>query len=86
MYHSQLECLRYQKERRPYDCVTPCQDFDNYTFELFTSFLDEIEERSTKLLNDHKELALSLYEELKKKPILTHLEVQEIINRTIKKE
>lgn len=61
--------------------TAPYVDFQGDGLENYETFLQELEYQSESILREYEDLARALFEELKKKPVLTHAEIQEIIER-----
>ena len=56
-------------------------DSDNYFTAKYAKFISEIKAKSKEILLKHKDLANILFEELNKKSVLTHTEIEDIINK-----
>ena len=59
----------------------PYKDFQGDCLDRYETFLQELKYQSESILREYEDLAHALFEELKKKPVLTHAEIQEIIER-----
>ena len=60
---------------------TTFNDSDNYFTAKYAKFISEIKAKSKEILLKHKDLANILFEELNKKSVLTHTEIEEIIEK-----
>ena len=63
------------------DFYTTYNDSHNEFVNRFSKFVDEIKQKSKEILLKHKDLVNILFEELNKKSVLTHTEIEEIIEK-----